>query len=187
MKRSVMVVTLLVILTAAAGAKESPLDKGSMILGGQISYMNQSGNLYGDGVTTYSVTPQIGQFVAPGVLLGVILDVYKQETDDEEFSSYGFGPVVGYYFGAGRVSRVIKGSLYPTIQAFAIFGEGNSIEDYTRFELGGFAGFDYMLTHGVALQVGVQVRYDMHKIEGASSSSHGTSLMARMGIEAFVW
>ena len=65
---------ILSILAASAFAQSSPIDKGAMQLGGDISFSSASGDLYengnGDGETLIMVSPNMGYFVIPNLEIG---------------------------------------------------------------------------------------------------------------------
>ena len=70
MKR-VLIITLMLLLATTVLAQEYPTDKGSIILGGTMSYMSQSGDMHevwGESVSTTLLAPSFGYFISPNVL-----------------------------------------------------------------------------------------------------------------------
>ena len=184
-----MVMALIIGVNAMAA--DSPFSKGSMILGGTVSFASASGDAYensnGDGPTMFSISPEIGYFVSPGFAVGGMLNVISWSQGDDDASSFGIGPFVGYYFGADKME--IKGAVFPFLKAFFILDSekenGDKVASITSF--GGMAGIDYMLSTAVALQAGVQFSSDSYKPEGSDESVSGTTMTIGAGIEAFVF
>lgn len=192
MKRILLIVALVCAFAFSAMAAESPIDKGSMILGGNVYFMTQGGDLYknanDDSRTTLSATPQIGYFIAPSIMIGGMFEYTKFSWGDNNGNTtFGIGPMVGYYFNMNPTE--IKGAIYPYIQGFFLYQtvkqEGADDKGKTT-SFGGRGGIDYMLSDAVALDIGVQFQSDSYKF-GDGESTSGTIIMVGAGITAFVF
>jgi hypothetical protein len=187
MKRLVVLTTImLLVLAATAMAANSPIDKGSVILGGSASFSSMSGDLYkvGDNSTTLILlSPSVGYFVSPGLELGAKIVFSSISIGGSSASSFTFGPEVGYYFGSGTRAEV-KGSVYPYLKGFFLL---NSSEGDKMTTFGGKGGINYMLSNAVALDAGASFQSDSYKPDGATSSVSGSVMTIGVGVTAFIF
>ncbi|MBI5267362.1 MAG: hypothetical protein HY851_09040 [candidate division Zixibacteria bacterium] len=187
MKRFLILTTVILLVLAATGtAANSPIDKGSVILGGSVSFSSMGGDLYKVGnssTTLVQLTPSIGYFVSPGLELGAEIAYTSISVGGVSASSFTFGPEVGYYFKSGARTEV-KGSIYPYLKGFMLFysSEGDKMTTF-----GGKGGMNFMLSNAVALDAGVKFQSDSYKPDGATTSTSGTILWVGAGITAFIF
>jgi hypothetical protein len=182
MKRLLVLTTVLMLVMAgAAMAAESPIDKGSLVLGGTASYSSYGGDGYkvgDDGVSMILLAPSFGYFVSPGLEIGGQVVFTSVSVGGESASSTLFGPQVGYYFKSSKTE--VKGSVYPYVKAFfhstSYSGGGDAMTS-----IGGRGGIDYMLSNAVALDAGASFQSDS---QGGVS---GTVLSIGIGITAFIY
>jgi hypothetical protein len=139
-------------------------------------------------------------FVIPGLTLGVSADV-SHRTSNSTYSappvrgttatrstSWGIGPYVTYYLGAGRRTRKVAGSLYPYLAAGVHFGGGSDSTgaeyfapnygyvDFFATSLSGHsdfveAGVMCMLADWAAIAAGVSYTDESSRQRSASMSS----------------
>jgi len=191
MRKLLLFTLLMALFTMTAVAQESPIDKGSMIVGGTIGFQMLSGDAYDvddESYTAISVMPEFGYFVSPGLVVGGEL-LYSSESQGDyiDNSTFGIGPMIGYYFNTNKESTEIKGALYPYIKGFFIY-QSLSMGDFdiTTMSFGGKAGINYMLTDAVALDAGIRVLSDSWEPDGGDSVS-GMNIMFSGGIQAFIF
>jgi len=175
MRKLLLYSLLAAMLTFTARAQESPVDKGSMMVGGTIFIDNRSGDMYGDSETLIYIMPSFGYFMSPGFMVGADL-LLANDGDDTD---YGIGPSVRYYFNAKRERAEINGAMYPYIRAFMLY-ETDGDDDFTSF--GGGAGINYMLSRGVSVDFGIRYSSD-----SGGDSGTGSTLGVGAGIQAFVF
>jgi len=191
--RKVLLTVLLVAAFGTVFAAENPVDKGSMLLSGQVYFQTQSGDLYenmdGDAITTMAFQPEVGYFVAPNIMVGASLEYFDQSQGDAGVTRFGIGPMVGYFFDMTKDE--VQGSIYPYIIGFFRYSsvdvEGlDDSQTWTMF--GGKGGIHWMLSDAVSLNAGVQVSTDSYDsgAEGAESIS-GITMWVGAGISAFVY
>ncbi|MFH1699291.1 MAG: hypothetical protein ABIE07_01790 [Candidatus Zixiibacteriota bacterium] len=105
---------------------ETPIEKGGIILEGQISMMSQSGELHenyeGDGLTTVVLNPSMGFFVTDGLLLGANFSLLSISQGDNSYSELLVGPKIAYYINTNKNRPEAKGAAYPYVGAFFNFG-----------------------------------------------------------------
>lgn len=194
--RTLSCLAVMLLLSGAVMAAETPIDKGSMIVDGSVYFMSQGGDYYKDtadnSVAVIGIMPSVGYFVAPSIMVGgQIVYVSASQGDDKE-TTFGVGPVVGYYFNLDATRTEVKGAIYPYVQAFFVYGQykcewtgGDETTDITMF--GGEGGGVFMLSNAVGLNASVQFQSESFKPDGADESISGTTLTVGAGITAFLW
>src|SRR5512138_396726 len=90
----------LFILTLTAIAQNSPIDKGSKILDGGLSYTSVS-TVHGRS-NTLTLNPAVGFFVSKGVVIGGQFIYQNFSHDNLDYSLWGLGPEFRYYFDTNR-------------------------------------------------------------------------------------
>jgi len=98
----IIVLFSLILVTNTVIAAEYELDKGAVEIGGELSFSSQSGALYeydGEGITTFSLSPQFMFFVAPKFALGGVLNYNSSIRGDFSNVTLSVGPGMSYYFG----------------------------------------------------------------------------------------
>jgi hypothetical protein len=199
MKRLFFMVLILAIASLAS-AQTSPVDKGSMILGGSAYFMSQSGDLYevdGDGTTTIGLEPEFGYFISPNIMIGGTLLYESEKMGDYKTTCMGIGPEVGYFFNMDKGRTDIKGSIYPYIKGFMTYksekSENGTETKYDYMSFGAKGGIIFMLSEAVALDMGLKFSSDSQKQKepevaaGADDSISGSTFMLGVGVTAFIW
>ena len=121
------------LLAVAATAQESPVDKGSMMIGGVVFIDNFSGDMYGnDAMTIIEILPSLGYFISPGLLIGADFTFTSMSQGGDSDTFYGIGPMVRYYFGAKKDRSEIKGAMFPYLRAFMIYVDDGD-DNFTSF------------------------------------------------------
>jgi len=190
--------TTLVILVFAVGAfaADSPIDKGSMMVGGSLYYMNQGGDAYeigGEAQSTFMLEPSFGYFIAPSIMIGANIEMMSYSVGDHKDNDFYFGPMVGYFFNVGQTRTEAKGGMYPYVIGFFMMGSSKTENGETYKEnltaFGGKAGINYMLTNSVALDIKIQFSSDSWKQKEPEEfdAISGTTMMIGAGISAFVF
>jgi len=194
--RTLTCVAAILLLAGAVMAADNPVDKGSMILGGTAYFMGQSGEAYenidGDTPSAIGITPSIGYFVAPSIMIGGEILFWNQSLGDRKWTDFAVGPIVGYYFNLDATRTEAKGAIYPYIKGFFIYGQqkyDDGTDDYTTdlMAFGAQGGGVFMLSNAVGVDASVRFQSDSYKPEGADESISGTTLQVGLGITAFLW
>ncbi|PKK84537.1 MAG: hypothetical protein CVT49_02895 [candidate division Zixibacteria bacterium HGW-Zixibacteria-1] len=191
MKRLFVLGLMAALFAVTAAAQETPIDKGSMILGGTVTFQSYSGDLYnnqnGDGEKIFAFMPSFGYFIAPGVVIGADLIYHSDSQGDWSGSIFGIGPMVGYYFNTNKERTEIKGSMYPYVKGtFQYLKSGGDYVDETNTAFGGSVGINYMLSNAVAVDFGINVMSATEDLEGYDSLS-GTVITIGAGMQAFIF
>jgi len=197
MKR-LLLLTMVFAFAATAFAAEGPIDKGSMIIGGTAMYASMGDDLYEVGdesITAITLTPSVGFFVAPGILLGAdftYTSISGGEDDDLDYSAFAIGPNVAYFFNLDPTRVEAKGALYPYVKGFFTYGSVSmgEDEDATVTSFGGRGGIMMMLSNAIALDMGIQYNKDSLEPDSDdedSESIDGSRLQIGAGITAFLW
>ncbi len=194
MKRTLLTGILLFVFAAGIMAAENPIDKGSIMLGGSLYFQSQGGDLYkeggDDGQTTIGISPNVGYFIAPSIMIGAMVDWTKWSQGDYKISEMSLGPTVGYFFNMN--SAEVKGSIYPYVAGFFMYSsfkdeDGENEDKATATSFGGKGGIMYMLSEAVALDINLMYRSDSYKPDGADESVSGSTIKVGAGIQAFIF
>jgi hypothetical protein len=87
----------------------TPISKGSIIIGGAVSFASQGGDLYANGddrQNTLSFMPNALFFVADNIAVGGQLNFTRAWQGDVSSTQFGIGPTAGYFLD-------VDSSIYP--------------------------------------------------------------------------
>jgi len=188
--RTLTCVATILLLSGAVMAAETPIDKGSMIVGGTAYFMTQSGDLWEVGdeaTTTIGLMPSIGYFVAPSIMIGGEVQFISLSIGGSDLTTFAVGPMVGYYFNLDQTRTEVKGAIHPYIKAFFSYGQISNGSSIDQMSFGGQGGAVFMLSNAIGLDAGVRFQSDSWKPEGADESTTGTTIWVGAGITAFLW
>jgi len=180
------------IAVSSAFPAESPVDKGSVMVGGGGVFSSLSGKLYednGKGASLVLLYPSLSFFPARGLAVGgqLLLGSFSQGKHSANVS--GIGPRLAYYFGAGKGDRHGKGRTYPYFTASVLLGQvsANDVVDKVTGTLVTFGGgINYMVANSIGLSAEVNYRSDALKDEHDRSES-GHSINVMVGFLLFLW
>jgi hypothetical protein len=189
--RVVFMLLIFGIAVTSAFSAESPVDKGSIMVGGGGAFSSLSGKLYedgDDGATLFLLYPSFGFFPARGLAVGGQLLLGSFSQGDYGISVSGIGPKLTYYFGANKGDRHGKGRTYPYLTSSVLFGQVSADDDDevsgTLVTIGG--GINYMVANSVGVSAEVNYRSDTLKNkEDYSQSGHSINVM--VGFSLFLW
>jgi hypothetical protein len=102
MKRSLVIISILLMSSFHALPQEFAIDKGGTIISGTGSFTSSGGDLYewdGDRITTIMLTPAVDHFFAPNIALGCRVNYTGQSLGDYSYHAIGIGPSLSYFIG----------------------------------------------------------------------------------------
>ncbi len=191
MKGTLLTVATILVFGLGAMAADSPIDKGSVMLGGMVYFMTASGDLYknanDDTPSWISINPEFAYFVAPSICIGAELDYTKYSIGDAGSTNLGIGPSVGYYFNMNPTE--VKGAIYPYVKGFFHYNsfEVEGATDKTKTtSFGGRGGINLMISEAVAVDFGIVFASESEKV-GDGDAEKGTVLWFGAGIDCFIW
>jgi hypothetical protein len=187
-----LVLFMLGIATSNVAAAESPIDKGSVIVGGGAAFSSLGGKLYEDndkGATLLLLYPSLSFYPARGLAVGGQLLLGSLSQGDYSLSITGIGPKLTYYFGANKGDHHGKGRTYPYFTASILYGQVSTDDDDdkvtgTLVTIGG--GVNYMVANSIGLSAEMNYRSDTLKSENDDSES-GRSINVMVGFSLFLW
>jgi hypothetical protein len=204
MKKMILVfavLTAILMLSSFALAQKSPIDKGSILLSGGISFASAGGDLYKSAddksQTLITLNPSGSYFVIKGLAVGPTVEFSSLTQGDAKASLFGFGAQAEYYFDMLAKEKEGKGALYPYLGAAFLYvgntsnsgaaGEEDIKSHTTRIAFEG--GAVYMVSDAVG--VFGQIEFDMDSakrtkpVEGESVS--GTIFGIFTGFTYFIF
>jgi len=195
MKRTGTLVLIMLLLSTAILAADGPYQQGALIIGGSVSFTNQSDDAYeGAGSvsqTTITAIPSIGLFTADRTMIGFQMIVNYYDWGEWEESTFGFGPLFSYYF-VSDPDEATKGRWIPYVGAFAAFSKEKwtigdyEVTNYKIFRFGVRGGVDYMISNSVGLSLGAIISRDRFEVPSGASAS-GTTIQLAVGIDTFLF
>jgi len=161
--------TLVVIVLGHADPALAQTEQGNFLVGGSVGNLN-----FRKGITSFSISPQGGYFVAENLALGLSADfAYTRFTS--EFSptfegnsiGYGVGPFARYYIGDSRLRPLIQLLYSYNYSRLDVTSQVN--ETTTQlFAAGG--GVAYFLTDNVAFESLISYNRDLNRNAAAPNS-----------------
>ena len=166
---------------------DSAFDKGRIMLGGSISFLNYSGDRSPD-VNTWVLAPHVMAFLTPGFALGAEISYMRVTQDDYHESTAAFLARMLYIT---PVEHLIK----PYVQAgIGLIGmsSGGTISDYhvpgsdiNGWTMTGGIGFFAFLNKHYAIRTGFDFAQDHWKVDKVTRTSNAYSLA--VGFEGFIF
>ncbi|MBL4561747.1 MAG: outer membrane beta-barrel protein [Labilibaculum sp.] len=143
-------------------------EKGKIFIGGQssLSFSSMDNELKSDlgdedqgSTTTFEFVPQMGYFVADGLVIGAELGFSssKEKEDGYEYktSTIALGPFVRYYFGKTNVKPYLHGGFGFGSASEKEEGYGSDEEDYKLSVYGFGGGVGIFINEKIAIDLGV--------------------------------
>jgi len=168
---------------------KSPIDKGSINIGGTFSIQSSGGDLYesskGDRQTTAIFTTGNRYFILPSIAVGGDIMYLRTSQSDVSATQFGIGPALSYFFD------VKSDKIYPYVGVGLLYynysvdlGQWDTSTTGFDFRFGG--GLAYMLGKNLALVVELNYHLQSLKPEEGDSQS-GNILAFTVGFAAFLF
>ena len=181
-----LLVSVLLALPTSATAQAYAVDRGSVVLGGTVSWSSSGGDLYenvdGDRYTSLLLSPRVLYFVAPGLGIGGDLYVESASQGDEDVTTIAVGPAIAYFFGSP------ESTAYPFVGGFVGYGTtSTSGIDGSGLAFGATVGVAFMLSDAVAVTAGGSYGVVNMNIDQLDESFGGNTIGLELGVEAFLF
>ncbi len=183
------------VLYSSSLAQNSPIDKGNVIISGHFSFRSQGGDLYensdGDRYTILEFDPAANFFVSSGFAIGARLLYENWTRGDYNYTIWGMGPEINYFFSGGEEKPEAKGATYPFLQGGFFYTNrsynafmGEVTETGIKIRLG--VGIAHMISNAVALTGLAAYDIDNEKREEGDSKS-GNQFGIYAGLMIFLY
>lgn len=170
--------------------QESAIDRGSIILGGQVGFSSIGGDQFADRQNAIVISPNVQFFVVPHLAVGGNVRLAYISGSGASIAQYGIGPRLGYYFGAPE-SRVYPFVAVTVAMDRVDFGEpptpGALAPDQTVLRFQPAAGASFMVGDEVAITGQLFYRLTSNDVEGAASSVDTNEIGLDFGVTVFVF
>ena len=182
----ILLTTLIVfVVTAAIIAADSPINAGSITLGGMITYQAGIGEY--KRLSIISIYPEFGIFIGSGLLLGSSF-IYEQQFGRTSYrfcyAISGFGPMIGIYHNITPSRPKVGGSVYHyfkvSINYLNMKNSRGEHSENTNLSLG--SGFNFMLAKAVALDAGA-----IFTLDRTNAVFQAQNIPIGLGISAFIY
>ena len=177
-----LIIYLLVVIPMLVFAQSNyPIDEGSIILGGTISFQSLGGeDLRGDDrISIFSINPQFFYFLAPNISIGGIINYQSVSRGDYSDSVIGIGPTIAYFIGDEN------NKTYPFMGISYIY---TSDEDsFTKNDVRLMGGFAQMIAKNVAINGDVFYLIESQIPEDDDDSASGNTFGVEFGVTVFIF
>ena len=153
------VIVVLVFALSVSIMAQSPIGKGSLSLGGSVSFTSQSYDNSSGSQSTLMINPKAGYFFIDNFYTALSLSYVHLNFDGWNSDVYGFGPAVRYYFDAGKI-KPFMGLGYNYIEQNHVSDSGNHITN--EFIIS--AGLDFFIIDALALESSINYSFTSYKI-----------------------
>lgn len=178
---------LLAAFISNANAQEGPIEKGTVLTNGSISFFA------GDGTSQFSLNPTIGFFVANNFTIGGALALNASKVGEVKNNSFGIGPFARYYFGKTstkpfavtefnfltNTAKSANGSEVKSNGTSFLFGIGFAAFVNETVAIEGLTGYNYTNfntsegTGGFALRFGFGLYFNRKHVEQVKTNVMG--------------
>ena len=192
MLKTLLLAIAAVLLVLPAQAQDYPIDQGSFVFGGSVSYQSQGGDGFdGEPVeerqTNLTVNPFFLLFVMEGIGAGGEIFVARISDNGTTQTAYGIGPTLGYFFGSE------ESSVYPFVSATPVYLRSNfsfpngadASTDGLGLRLNG--GAAVMLAANAAVTLGIFYQLDRLSADNLEQTVNTNTFGLTMGVTAFVY
>jgi len=177
------------LLCAGAARAQQPahaLDRGSMQLSGAASFTSQADENDDERTTVISLNPRARWFLAPGLAVGADVLLGRQSRGEASSTTYGIGPAVTYYFGAGSG----RASMHPYITGSVDwsrirFESGPGESEATSTSFSGGAGLIFFVSDAVGITS--ELFYRKLSVDNGTSERTGDTYGLQLGVAAFIF
>jgi len=186
---TVLLITYLTSIVQAEDAKpKTPIDKGSINVGGLLSIQSSGGDIYaggdGDRQTMTLFIPSARYFITPNIAVGGDIMYLRSSQGDVSATQVGIGPAAAYFF------KVQNEKFYPYVGLGLLYynysidvGEWDTSASGFDFRFGG--GVAYML--GKNLAVVAELNYHIQSLKPEDGDSESGNIFAfTVGFAAFL-
>jgi len=176
MKRTIVVLFLILLTSVFA---QSPVSKGTYTVGGNISYSSYSDDNSSSNNNYLIFSPNLGYFFVDNFYTGMSILYSYQSSGDYSSSTYGFGPILRYYFDVEKVKPFL-GIEYTYSYRTSKDDPGDNKE--SMFTFGG--GIDYFITNYFAIEGSVNYSIINHNYDDGINTIDFDSKLINVGIGA---
>ena len=180
-KTMIAMLALLIMLPAYSFAQKGyAIDKGVIVIEGSAYFESMGGDLRGDErATAMSISPGLGYFIMPHLMIGGFFSYYKYSHGDHSDSIFGVGPMAAYFLGNP------DSKMYPFVSGSFIYTSDD--EEYTSTDIKFKGGAAFMIHKHVAITGGVFYMMESYKPDGADESTSGNTFGIEFGISTFIY
>ncbi len=177
MKKLILFVALLL----GVNALNAQINKGNVMLGGDLANLNVSF----DNQTTFNLTPKAAWFIDDGVALGSYMHFGVTHINGESGSnySYGIGPLARYFFSIDQLPALKKTKFF--VEANAGFEGVHSSVNSSNTNGMGF-GFGPGVSYFITPSVGVEALLKYDGILGFGSTTYTNGLSFGIGLQVYL-
>lgn len=176
--KNLLVLSTLLFISSIVFA-QSPLNKGTYTVGGNISFSSYSQKNNSDNQNFLTVEPKLGYFFIDDFYTGTSLLLSYYSSGSYSSTTYGLGPIIRYYFDVENLKPFL-GLEY--VYSFMSNGDDSEKNTQTSFTMN--AGIDYFITNYFALEGSINYSFINHDFTDGTGSSQLSSKLLNIGVGA---
>ncbi len=186
---------LVVLLFAGVLTAQAQTDQGSLMVGGGLSFSSstfKSGTTTSDPVTSFSITPRVGYFIADRFVAGLQLgystanyNLFDDDEDEGNTRALSIGPYVRYFvpFGEDKFAFYVQGDFLYGTARFKPEGTSTDPDPIQTINVGISPGFTFF----PAEKLGIDLQLSGFQFENSSigdGNTKSSSTDISFGIES---
>lgn len=189
-KYAFCLVLLMGIFTLSSAQRKFAVDRGVILLDGQISFSNYGDEDSDNRTTNITINPMFGYFVIRHLVIGIELLESSTVQGDYSSNDIGVGPMVAFYFGRQK-SRVFPFISTSLMMVFGSTDSGNSYYEtkYTdsQFDINFAGGVTFMVAKNVGITGKGYFNLNSYKAEPDDEATTGNAFGFSIGVSTFIY
>jgi len=181
---NVLLIVFLICDTAIsqkAEEKSTPLDKGTIQVGGGIMISSTATEDQDDAANRISIMPQGYYFVINHLAVGGHIQLSRYSRGDYSSFTFGIGPAAKYYFKAGKFFPFVGGGLSYNRTSWE-----SSDDAQSDINMSVFGGMDFFLAENVAVEPYTSLTFNSYSY-GDNDSIFSTKFEIGVVFSAFIF
>jgi len=182
--KKVIVVLVFFVLQSIAYA-QSPIDKGSFTIGGNISYSSQSFDKISNNISAFTFNPQFGYFIVDNFYTALSINYEHTSISSSSSNQLGIGPAVRYYIALEKIKPFL--GLGYTYYEQSNGGNNNKL---TTSEIKMTGGVAYFVTESFALEASVNYSFLNYNVPNSyylNDSDQSKLFQIAVGVNYFIY
>lgn len=149
MKQLFFSLSLLLVAMSLQAQDELNIDKGTLIVGGEVSFTSTSGDGF-ESTNALNLTPEVGYFISNGFALTLGVNLSRSGNDRSNFTSYLIQPGIRAYLYQGLFATANIGVGGARFSVDAI--PDPIVTNTNLFEWGASIGYSFFLNKSIAVE-----------------------------------
>ncbi len=180
-----VVVVLVSVLICSITYAQSPIGKGTLTFGGNISFSNQSFDKISNNMTVFTFNPQLGYFFVDNFYSALSINYDYNSINGSTSNQLGVGPAIRYYFSLEKIKPFLG-------LGFTYYEQSNGggQNKLTTTEIKFSGGVDYFVTEYFALETSINysfINYNLPSSFYLNNTDQSKLFQLAVGVNYFIY